>query len=277
MAFSPLIAADGLKLAVEHHPAAGDCRGRLVIVHGYAEHMGRYGPLAAELTAAGYDCHLLDLRGHGGSEGRRGHISRFAEYRDDLHRLAERVRGGAPSGPPPLLIGHSLGGLICLDYVLHHPESFAALAVSSPYLAPAFEIPALKRMLGNLVTPVAPTLAVESGLSAGWLSHDPEVVKGYATDPAVFSTVTLGWFREVESAQAEVFERASEIRLPVLLLVGSSDRVAAPARMLALFERLGSPEKRLQVYEGFFHEVFNEVERERPVRDLLAWLDERTR
>jgi alpha-beta hydrolase superfamily lysophospholipase len=277
MASSPLITVDGLKLAVEHHPAAADCRGRLVIVHGYAEHKGRYRALVAELTAAGYDCHLLDLRGHGGSEGRRGHVSRFAEYRDDLHRLAERVRGGAPSGPPPLLVGHSLGGLICLEYVLHHPESFAALAVSSPYLAPAFEIPALKRMLGNLVTPLAPTLAVESGLSAEWLSHDPAVVEGYATDPAVFSTVTLGWFREVESAQEEVFARAGEIRLPLLLLVGGSDRVAAPARMLALFERLGSPDKTLQVYEGFFHEVFNEVERERPVRDLLAWLGEQTR
>jgi acylglycerol lipase len=279
MASPPLLTADGLRLAIEHHPAttAAAPRGRLVIVHGYAEHKGRYRALVAELTAAGYDCHLLDLRGHGGSEGRRGHVSRFAEYQDDLHRLVERVRDGSPSGPPLILLGHSLGGLISLDYVLHHPESFAALAVSSPYLAPAFEIPAVKRLLGTLVSPVAPTLAVESGLSAESLSHDPAVVEAYATDPAVFPTVTLGWFREVEGAQAEVFARAGEIRLPLLLLIGGADPVAAPARALALFERLGSPDKRLRVYDGFFHEVFNELERERAVRDLLAWLDERTR
>jgi alpha-beta hydrolase superfamily lysophospholipase len=273
----PLIAADGLRLAVEHHPATEACRGRLVIVHGYAEHKGRYRTLVAELTAAGYDCHLLDLRGHGSSEGRRGHVSRFAEYRDDLHRLFERVRDGSPSGPPLFLVGHSLGGLISLDYVLHHPESFAALAVSSPYLAPAFEIPPLKKVFGTLVSPMVPTLAVKSGLAADLLSHDPAVVEGYATDPAVFPTVTLGWFREVESTQEEVFTRASEIRLPVLLLVGSSDQIAAPARMLALFERLASPDKDLRVYDGLYHEVFNELEREQVVRDLLNWLEERTR
>lgn len=270
-----LRAADGLSLAVERHPVA-DRRARIVIVHGYAEHKGRYRKLVSELTGAGYECHLFDLRGHGGSGGRRGHVDRFAEYREDLRLVAQAAGADLPPGVPLVLLGHSLGGLVSLDFVIHHPETFAALAVSSPFLAPAFSIPPLKKLLGRLVAPLLPTLAVPSGLQAAWLSHDPEVVRAYTEDPLVFSTATLGWFTAVEATQEEVFTRAAEIRLPALVLIGGSDPIAAPSRARALFDRLGSADKRLEVYDDLLHEVFNELDRARVVADLLAWLDERT-
>src|SRR5689334_9766658 len=142
--------ADGIELATEHHPVP-DCRGRVVIVHGYAEHKGRYRQLVEDLAAARYSCHLFDLRGHGDSGGLRGHVSRFEEYRTDLDGFLEEVRA-LPAAPSPLLLlGHSLGGLIALDFALHRPEAFAALAVSSPYLAPAFPVPFFKRTLLPLV------------------------------------------------------------------------------------------------------------------------------
>ncbi|HSF42383.1 MAG TPA: lysophospholipase [Thermoanaerobaculia bacterium] len=270
-----LKAAGGLSLAVERHPVA-DRRARVVIVHGYAEHKGRYRKLVSELTGAGYECHLFDLRGHGGSGGRRGHVARFGDYREDLHLVARAAGADLPPGVPLILLGHSLGGLVSLDFVIHHPETFAALAVSSPFLAPAFSIPPLKKTLGTLAARVLPTLAVPSGLDAAWLSHDPEVVRAYTEDPLVFPTTTLGWFTAVEAAQEEVFARAPEIRLPALFLIGSGDPIAAPPRARALFARLGSADKRLEVYDGLFHEVFNELERARVVADLLAWLEERT-
>lgn len=270
-----LSAADGLVLAVERHPVAG-CRGRVVIVHGYAEHKGRYRKLVSELTGAGYECHLFDLRGHGVSGGRRGHVARFAQYREDLHLVAREAGRDLPPGVPLLLLGHSLGGLISLDYVLHHPETFAALAVSSPFLAPAFAIPPLKRTLGTLASYVLPTLAVPSGLEAAWLSHDPEAVQAYIQDPLVFPTATLGWFTAVEAAQEEVFARSGEIRLPALFLVGGSDPIAAPPRARALFARLGSADKHLVVYDGLFHELFNELLRAQVVAGLLSWLGEHT-
>ncbi|MBW8877355.1 MAG: lysophospholipase [Acidobacteria bacterium] len=272
---STVQAADGIALATEHHLVPG-CRGRLVIVHGYAEHKGRYRELVGALVAAGYQCHLLDLRGHGESGGERGHVGRFAEYRTDFERFLEEVQGLAAASSPLLLLGHSLGGLIALDFVLHRPEVFDSLAVSSPFLAPALEIPFLKRTLLPLAAGFVPTLAVQSGLEAAWLSHDAVVVKDYETDPFVFSTVTLGWFVAVRQAQQEVVERASEIRLPILVLIGDADRIADPDRTRALFARLGSEAKRLIPYPGFFHEVFNELERGRVVADLLAWLAERT-
>jgi alpha-beta hydrolase superfamily lysophospholipase len=272
---STLLAADGLALAVEHHRLEAP-RARVVIVHGYAEHKGRYRHVVAALAAAGYECHLLDLRGHGDSGGRRGHVSRFAEYRDDLDRFAAAVqeRGGAPA--PLILLGHSLGGLASLDFVIHRPEAFDALAVSSPFLQPGFKIPFYKRMIAPVAARLAPALAVPSGIDPRWLSHDPEVVRAYAADPLVFPTSTPGWLAAVQETQEEVFARAGEIRLPVLLLLGSADPIAAPQRGRALFERLASPDKRLVVYEGLLHEVFNEVERDRVIGDLLAWLQEKT-
>jgi alpha-beta hydrolase superfamily lysophospholipase len=270
-----LKADDGLSLAVERHPVA-DRRARVVIVHGYAEHKGRYRELISELVGAGYECHLFDLRGHGGSEGRRGHVARFAEYREDLRLVVRAAGADLPPGVPLVLLGHSLGGLISLDFVIHCPETFAALAVSSPFLAPAFAIPPLKKTLGTLAANVVPALAVPSGLEAAWLSHDPETVRAYTEDPLVFPTTTLGWFTAVEAAQEEVFARAAEIWLPTLFLLGGADPIASPPRARALFDRLGSADKRLQVYDGLFHEVFNELERGQVVADLLAWLNERT-
>ena len=272
---STMQAADGIALATEHHLVPG-CRGRLVIVHGYAEHKGRYRELVGALVAAGYQCHLLDLRGHGESGGERGHVGRFEEYRTDFEQFLAEVQGLAATPSPLLLLGHSLGGLIALDFVLHRPEVFDSLAVSSPFLAPALAIPFLKRTLLPLAADFVPTLAVQSGLQAAWLSHDAQVVRSYEADPLVFSTVTLGWFVAVRDTQKEVFEQAGEIRLPVLVLIGGADPIADPGRGRALFDRLGSEDKRLITYPGFFHEVFNELERGRVVADLLAWLAGRT-
>ncbi|HEY7215413.1 MAG TPA: lysophospholipase [Thermoanaerobaculia bacterium] len=253
-----------------------DARGRIVIVHGYAEHKGRYRQLVETLVAAGYGCHLLDLRGHGESGGQRGHVSRFEDYREDLERFLHEVRVRDAAASPLLLLGHSLGGLISLDFVLHHPRAFDSLAVVSPFLAPALAIPFFKRTLLPLAANVLPKLAVQSGLDPNGLSHDKEVVDAYEADPKVFPTVTLGWFSEVQETQEEVFEKAPAIVAPILVLLGGADPIADPDRGRAFFERLGSASKRLVVYPGLFHEVLNEVERAQVVSDLLAWLGERT-
>ena len=272
---SKLRTADGLELATEHHTVAGS-RGRVVIVHGYAEHKGRYRQLVEALVAAGYSCHLLDLRGHGESGGKRGHVSRFEDYRTDIGRLVEAMRTLDASPAPLLLLGHSLGGLIALDFVLHHPQAFESLAVISPFLAPALAIPFFKRTLLPLAANIVPTLAVPSGLDSNGLSHDAEVVAAYDADPKVFPTVTLGWWCEVQEAQEEVFEKAPTLVSPILVLLGGADPIADPNHARDFFERLGSADKRLVVYPGFFHEVLNELGRAQVVSDLLAWLDERT-
>ena len=277
---STLRTADGLSLAAEHHLRPG-CRAVVAIVHGYAEHMGRYSELLAALGTAGYECHLLDLRGHGRSEGVRGHVLRFHDYLDDLEIFLshiDKVRAPEPgrTATPRILIGHSLGGLISLQYVLRRPDAFAALAVSSPFLRPRMKLPRLKVGLASIASRLTPALLMQSDLQTRWLSHDPAVVAAYEADPLVFKTVNPRWFFEVRRAQQEVFEHAGEIRLPALVLLGSADPIADPETSRRVYERLGSADKHLEVYAGFLHEILNEVERARVVRDLLAWLDART-
>jgi alpha-beta hydrolase superfamily lysophospholipase len=138
-------------------------------------------------------------------------------------------------------------------------------------------VPWLKETLATAVSRVAPTFLMDSEIDARWLSHDPAIVEAYLADPMVFKTVNPRWFFEVRKAQDEVLERAGEIRLPVLFLLGGADPIAHPGRGRQVFERLGSADKRLRVYDDLFHEVLNEVERARVLRDLLDWLGEHVR
>ena len=262
---------DGLALAARHHLPPSP-RARVVLLHGYAEHAGRYAEVLAGLTGAGYECHTLDLRGHGRSEGVRGHVLRFEEYLEDVDLFLESLPGTAL---PRFLFGHSLGGLISLSYVLRRPDAFGGLAVTSPFLLPAMPVPWLKETLANAASRFAPTLLLDSEIDARWLSHDPAIVEAYVADPMVFKTVNPRWFFEVRKVQDEILERAGEIRLPTLFLLGGADPIAHPGRGREVFERLGSADKRLEVYPGLFHEVLNEVERAQVLRDLLDWLGEK--
>jgi alpha-beta hydrolase superfamily lysophospholipase len=262
---------DGLALSVRHCLPPSP-RARVVLLHGYAEHVGRYAEVIAGLTGAGFECHTLDLRGHGHSEGVRGHVLRFEEYLKDVDLLLESLPG---TTLPRFLVGHSLGGLISLQYVLHRPAAFGALAASSPFLLPAMPVPWLKEALATAVSRFAPSFLMDSEIDARGLSHDPAIVEAYIADPLVFKTVNPRWFFEIRKAQDEILVRAGEIVLPTLFLLGGADPIARPDRGREVFERLGSADKRLKVYPGLFHEVLNEVGRERVLGDLLAWLEER--
>lgn len=270
-----MAAGDGVELVGESRLPPSPPRAHVLLVHGFAEHCGRYDTLAGELAGAGFAVHRFDLRGHGESGGRRGHVERFADYRGDLERVAEAVLPGGPGGgPPAVLLGHSLGGLIALDAVLARPGRFRALALSSPFLAPAFRLPPFVRTFAGAAARLAPDADFSAGIDPDGLSRDPEVVRRYREDPRVLGRLTASWLRAVLDAQREVLDRAGEVRLPVLMLLGDADPIADPARGRELFERLGSPAKRLEVYDGFRHEVFNELGRERVVADLLGWLGE---
>jgi alpha-beta hydrolase superfamily lysophospholipase len=276
---------DGLQL-VSAHRLVAQPRARVVIVHGFAEHLRRYEGIAEELAAAGYSCHQFDLRGHGRSEGNRGHVSSFEEYRDDLELFLKHTQevldsvqaNAAASGQqiPWLLLAHSLGGLITLSFVLHHPEVFVALALSSPFLAPSFKLPFFADQFSAVAAHLVPTLPIRSIMKPEWLSHDPVIVEAYTKDPLVFSTCTPSWWTAVRGEKRGVLERSGEIKTPALFLLGDADRIADWHCSQQVFDRLRSEPKRLELYHGFFHEVLNEIGRERVNIDILSWFDERS-
>ena len=275
---STVLTHDGLHLAVEHHVVA-NARADVVIVHGFGEHSGRYARVTASLTASGLGCHLFDLRGHGASEGPRGHVGAFEDFRDDLQRVVGRIRDvAAPERPRPaiplIVLGHSMGALIALDHVIHLPGTFAALVLSSPFIAPAIAPSRVQSVLGACLNRVWPTLAFRAPLDAHWLSHDRAIVDAYRNDPLVHDRVTLRLWQNIERAQHEMVVRAGEVTLPALFLLAGDDHVVDASAAVAFFRGMGSVDKHLVTYEDYFHEVLNEPGADRVLADLRRWLDE---
>jgi alpha-beta hydrolase superfamily lysophospholipase len=270
-----IIARDGVKLAFEEREARG-ARAKVVIVHGYAEHGGRYEDLVAALASAGFGCHVLDLRGHGQSGGRSGHVDRFDDYVDDLGRFITFVRGQDPDDREVFLLGHSLGGLIALSYLSGEPQAVDGLVLSSPYLKPAFPISKAGTVVAEIAARIAPTLPFKIPLQGEALSHDPEVIAAYENDPLVRRSTTARWFVEVEHAQERVLRDATRLRVPVLMLIGGEDPVADSSTSLAFFDRLESKDKNRLVYEHSRHEVLNETNRDEVFGDVIDWLRARS-
>ena len=299
---------DGTLLRADYHIGEGidrpaGSRGIVVIVHGYCEHRSRYRHVAEHLVRQGYAVLCGDLRGHGESDGRRGFINRFGEYVEDVAAFVAEARSlmasssrdpgnqagrGASEGgfkpttgsdgePRPILLGHSLGGLVTLQFVLAHPNAVRAIALSSPFLGLKLAVPAWKRGLALFASLVYPTLRMANGIDANDVSHHPDIRRGYASDPLISHGATARFFTETLSAQADVRSRANRVRVPALFLQAGDDRLVDLAASQRVFSCLGSHDKTQNVYPGLFHEVFNELEpdRGRVLSDLASWLNER--
>lgn len=268
-----LRARDGVFLELER-TAPSRPKADVVLVHGYGEHRGRYGHVVDALVGAGACAWTFDLRGHGRSNGDRGYVETFDDYLDDLGLVIEQVSAEAPASRGRVLFGHSLGGLIALLYAAVRPSPLAAVAVTSPFVAPAVRLPPGARSLIRLLARWAPKRDLWLGIEPAAISRDPEVLAAHAADPHVFTAVNVRWAGEAILAQRRLREVAPSLRLPVLFQLAGDDRIASTDAARALFERLGG-DKTLRTYRGLFHEVLNEPERERVLADLIGWLGPR--
>ena len=267
-------AADGLLLTRQAWRAVGGPTAVLALVHGYGEHGGRYRELAVELAERGLAVHVYDLRGHGVSAGRRGHIKRFTDYLVDTAVYLDAVRTDDP-GLPVYLLGHSFGGLIAAALVEQRTASgLAALILSAPFLRLALEVPPLRIQAARLASAVAPTFDIGNTLDAAGLSHDEAVVAAYRKDPLNHHKATARWAAETLAAQGAVLAAAPLIDMPLLVMYGEADPVADPAGARELFAAAASADKTERAYPGYYHEIFNETGRGAPIADLIAWLRE---
>jgi alpha-beta hydrolase superfamily lysophospholipase len=256
-------------LAYALHPPGGEAWGAALIVHGYAEHMGRYDEVIEALTGRGVAVGAFDLRGHGHSGGPRGHVDRFADFLrdvDDVLGALGKHEAWRRAGPP-VLLGHSLGGLIAFHVALADPGHVRALVLSSPYFGLALRVPAVKRLAAQALSRVRPAFSLPSGLRGADVTTDPERARAYDDDPLVFPNATARFFTESMAAQARALELAPSLRLPLLVLQAADDRVASAVASRALYERVGSLRKEFRSCEGCYHEIFNERGRERWVRE----------
>jgi len=267
--------ADGLLFTRRVCRPREGARAVLAVVHGYGEHGGRYHDLAADLAVHGCSVYVYDLRGHGRSGGRRGHIRRFAEYLDDTAVYLDGVRREA-EGRPVFLLGHSMGGLIAASYAEQRPVGdLAGLILSAPFLRFAMQVPALKVGAARVASVLAPSVNVGNTLDPAGLSHDEAVVAAYRTDPLNHRAATARWAAELLSAQTAALAAADRISPPLLVMAGEADPIADPSGARELFEAAASPDKTYRGYPGYFHEIFNETGRDVPIADLAAWVEQR--
>lgn len=243
----------------------------LLVVHGYAEHSGRYEELAGWFAARGLAVYAYDQRGHGRSEGPRCHVDRFDEYLDDLDLVLERARSEHPE-LPVVLLGHSMGGLVVASFLADRRPSVAAAATSGAALALGQGVSATRMAAARLLRRFLPRISLGSGLDPRGLSRDPEVVRRYLEDPLVHRSMTPSLGAELMAAVPRVAARALEIQVPLLLLHGSDDPLCPVEGSRAFHGGLQVPGCGFRAYPGLRHEIFNEPERERVFADLFDWL-----
>ncbi|MBU9564381.1 lysophospholipase [Burkholderia multivorans] len=271
--------ADGVELASYRWPAdarAAAPRATVALLHGLAEHAGRYAPLAARLNAAGIDLLAIDLRGHGRSPGKRAWVARFDEYLDDADALvAEATRASTPL----FLMGHSMGGAIAALYAIERApargRTLAGLVLSSPALAPGRDVPRWMLALSRVISRVWPTFPAIR-IDAALLSRDADVVAANRADPLVHhGPVPARTGAEILDAMARIERGRDTLRVPVLVYHGTADKLTEPDGSRTFGARVGSADRTLTLYEGGFHETMNDIERERVIDALIGWIDAR--
>lgn len=256
----------------------GEPTGVVVLVHGYAEHSGRYRHVADRLVSAGYATFAADHHGHGKSEGPRANVNRMSKVVADLDRV---IRMAAAKHPelPVFLVGHSVGGLVTLDYVTKTSTGsrypLAGVAVSGTGIDISI-VSAPERLLAAVLSLLLPNLGVIPMKSSD-VSRDPQVVADYDSDPLNYhGRIKARTAAEVLSTADKVGDRLPEVDLPILITHGTHDKGAAVSGARLIAEKASSTDVTLKLYEGLYHEIFNEPEQDVVLGDLLDWLKART-
>jgi alpha-beta hydrolase superfamily lysophospholipase len=246
----------------------------VALVHGLGEHCDRYSTVVSALTKAGYLLYGFDNQGHGRSGGQRGHIEHWQDYRDNTQRFIQLIRQQEPT-LPLFILGHSLGGLIVLDYALQSPNEFKGVIISGPPIHPVGVAKPYLVVIARLLSGLFPRLSLKIGLGASALTRDPVIAEATRNDPMVSSVATLRWGMETMQAIAAVRQRISQWQLPILLIHGSADTINAVTGSQELFEKITHTDKTLKIYPDNYHEPHNDLDRETVLADLVNWLDGR--
>ncbi len=246
----------------------------LLVVHGWAEHSGRYTNLVDYFLPEGYAIYAHDHRGHGMSEGRRGYVERFSDYLDDLKTFFNLVK--SEHGDKKIfIVGHSMGGTIATAYSVHHQQELAGLLLSGASLKLGSSMSSALVPLVRILSIMVPTLGVTT-LDASAISQDRAVVDAYINDPLVYrGKITCRFAAEMIKTLGTLPSQMTEINLPILIMHGTADRLGDPEGSRILYDRVSSKDKTLKLYEGFYHEIFNEPGHKQVLADMGAWLDTR--
>ncbi|MCD6495623.1 lysophospholipase [Candidatus Bipolaricaulota bacterium] len=254
---------------------SGKPRAVILISHGLAEHSGRYMNLVDRFVPHGYAVYALDHFGHGRSDGTRVYVKRFSDFTGVLGEYLAMIEKWQPD-KPIFLLGHSMGALIASYFLLDHQSEFAGAILSGPSVVMPRNVARATIIMARILSALAPKVGL-MGLDVQGISRDESVVRAYLDDPFVYTgktTARLGY--ELLKAMQRVTTEASRIALPIMILQGGADRLVDPNGTRMLYDTIGSSDKAIKVYDGLYHEVYNEPEHDLVLSDVETWLEEHT-
>jgi acylglycerol lipase len=246
----------------------------IILVHGIVEHSGRYENTASYLISKGYAVYALDHRYHGRSEGKHGCLDHYSYFMDDLRTFHDLVKKLQP-GKKTFLLGHSMGAGIALAYGINNQNDLSGLLISgnSLYIEP--HVPSLLVTMMLLISALAPGLGIYK-INSSLLCHDKNIVQALDNDPLSFrGKMTARLTVEFAHAMDQLVSQITKIKIPVLIMHGSDDRVCSPKGAMQAYKNIRSSDKTLKLYPGSYHEILNEPGKARVLEDIGNWLDER--
>lgn len=245
----------------------------LLIVHGLAEHSGRYKNVVEYFVPKGYAVYGFDQRGHGRSEGARCYIDSFQDLVTDLHIFVTMVRNFHP-GLKLFLVGHSIGATLSMAYAVQHPGEPSGLILSGLVLKPGESITPVMKVMARVLSVLFPKMGI-SAIDASAVSKDRAVVDAYVNDPLVYrGKISARMGAELLNLMEKyLYPRLGELKLPLLIMHGTEDRLANKEGSVMLNKKAASPDKTLKLYDGYYHEIYNEPERNQVFSDVEVWLE----
>jgi alpha-beta hydrolase superfamily lysophospholipase len=250
-----------------YHWVPENAKAAIVISHGWSEHAGRYNVLAEWFAEFGFEVHALDHRGHGKSQGKRGHVGQWLDYARDLEHLRLSL-----DPLPQYLVGHSMGGMISVLHQLEYPNSFAAVALSGPAADVSIPVSTLKTLMGKTMSYIMPQLLLANNIDPYSVCSDTKVVESYINDPFNHGTVSARWFSEYLKTIERVKREAGDIKTPLAIWHGSGDTLVAPWVSKNLFSILKMEPRQYKLVEGVFHEILLETNWMDTANEMKTWL-----
>jgi alpha-beta hydrolase superfamily lysophospholipase len=264
------VTADGRNMFFQNWSPSGDPEMVIALVHGLGEHSGRYRHWAEKFCGAMIAFAAFDLRGHGLSEGRRGSIPSMDVALSDIGLFLEKVATIFP-GIPLVLYGHSLGGNLAVNYVIEMHSNLAGLIITSPWLKLSMPVPGYKMILASLAGSLVPSILQPNGLNPGYLSRDKNMVDQYKSDPHVHDRISAGLFLLASRGGEKALSMAGRISIPVLLMHGTADAITSPEGSKTFSDNSGN-NLTIRLWDGFYHELHHEPEKDVVFSFITGWL-----
>ena len=248
-------------------------RGVICLIHGLGEHSSRYKHFAKFFTQHDFAVMACDLRGHGQSEGKRGHVKSFHILLNQVDKLLEEASKKFP-GTPRFVYGHSMGGNIVINHALTHNPRIKGVIVSAPWLRTVVEVPKSKLLLAKVASFVWGAYTESNGLDLAQLSRDTQVAKDYEEDPLVHDKISANLFFQGTQYANESMEKADELDIPMLLMHGTKDGITDYTASVE-FAKKAPKYVTFKEWPNFYHELHNEPEKNDVLEHVLAWIETR--